>query len=262
MAADVFDPGERGGLLDGLEPSPGAFCAALHGVLIHDHFGAICYPAVPPDFATASRETLPAAARLARIDEYGEGFQPRPPERRTVGTCRDFAVMFCAMARRHGMEAQVRCGFADYLDPPGFEDHWICEYRAAGGGRWAQADPQLDAAHIAHLNIGFDPTDLPDGAFLTGCEAWRAVRRGTAMATDFGHGDACGAWFLKVNLLRDLHCLLGQVMSDWDQWRQVADSAVHDAVPDALCDRLAEAGTGGASSAVDLPAPPIGGAAM
>ena len=66
MAADVFDPGERAHLLDGLEPSPGAFCAALHGVLIHDHFGAICYPAVPPDFATASRETLPAAARLAQ----------------------------------------------------------------------------------------------------------------------------------------------------------------------------------------------------
>lgn len=48
MAANVFDPGDRAHLFDRLDPSPGALCDVLHGVLIHDYFGAVCYPEVPP----------------------------------------------------------------------------------------------------------------------------------------------------------------------------------------------------------------------
>lgn len=267
MAVDLFDPGRRGQLFDRLTPSPAAFCTAMQGVLIHDYFGGLCYPAVPPGFATASRETRPVAARLAEIDGGGEGLAARPPERRAVGTCRDFALMFCAMARHHGMAARVRCGFADYLDPAGFEDHWVCEYRAANGARWMRADAQIDAEQAAYLKIDIDPTALREGDFLTGCEAWLAVRQGDAAAEDFGHGAARGAWFLKVNLMRDLLCLQGQIVSDWDRWREVAKGdALDQRLPDALCDRLAKAGqqasqvgAGGEAKAFDVPAPPFGG---
>lgn len=195
--------------------------------------------------------------------------QARPPERRVVGTCRDFALMFCAMARHHGMVARVRCGFADYLDPPRLEDHWICEYRMAEGSGWKRADPQIDAAHAAHLKIGFDPVAIPVGAFLTGCEAWQAMRRREMAAEDFGHGSARGAWFLRVNLVRDLLCLQGRLVSDWDRWREIASGeALEQALSDDQCDRLAEDGSRASEATMDhgdhltgIPAPPFGGAA-
>lgn len=251
---DLLDPGGRGHLFDGLDPSPAALCGVLHGVMIHDHFGAVCYPAVPPGFADASRVTVPVAVRLEQIDRGGAGLAQRPPEQRIVGTCRDFAQMFCAMARHHGLEARLRCGFAAYLDPPGWEDHWVAEYRGAEAETWARADAQIDGAHMDHLKVGFDPARLPAGAFLTGCEAWAALRRGEATAETFGHGSARGAWFVKVNLMRDLLCRQGRPVSDWDRWREVAPDDLHRALPDALCDRLAEAPH-------DIPAPPLGGRA-
>src|SRR5690606_26618369 len=112
----------------------------------------------------------------------------------SVGTCRDFALMLCAMLRHRGVPARVRCGFADYFSSNGREDHWICEYRPAGEGRWALADPQLDVPHRAHLGIDFDTADMPRARFMTAPEAWRACRAG-AGAEGFGHGEARGWWF-------------------------------------------------------------------
>jgi len=50
----------------------------------------------------------------------------------------------------------------------------------------------------------------------------RSLWRGRTAAAAFGHGDARGAWFLRVNLMRDLHALCKREMSDWNRWRALA----------------------------------------
>ena len=72
---------------------------------------------------------------------------------------------------------------------------------------------------------------------------WRA---GKAEATTFGHGDARGAWFLRVNLMRDQLALQKREISDWDGWRALSDEdKVLSTEVLAECDRIAAATKGG-----------------
>ena len=135
----------------------------------------------------------------------------------------------------------MRCGFAGYFHPGAYADHRICEYRASDD-RWARADAQLDAPHRRELGIAFDIVDMPDGAFVTAGEAWRRMRAGAAAPDEFGHHEARGEWFMRVNLARDLQALTGREVSDWDGWRAVPPARrplCQDAR--AWCDIVAEA---------------------
>jgi len=217
----LSDPGDLASAFDGLPDDVAGLCAAVQGILLHDYFGGVLYGDPPAGFDSHSRATLPVRQRLAAILACNDAplVVARPPAGRCVGTCRDFALMLTAMLRHKGRSARVRCGFARYFGGEGFEDHWVCETWIADEMRWALADPQLDAAHRAHLAITFDPSDMPRERFLCAWEAWRAVRDEGLPANRFGHGDDTGLWFLEVNLARDLHALAKQETSAWDTWR-------------------------------------------
>lgn len=209
---------EPGQFRDGLAKLPHdlpALCRFIQGIVIHADWAA----AYGVDGAALSRETLPAARRMALIEATGT--DSLPPDRRTPGTCRDFALMLCSLLRERGVAARVRCGFASYFSDNPFEDHWVCEYWVESEKRWALADAQLDVVQRKHLRIAFDPTDLPAGTFLNAGEAWTAWREGREEADAFGHGASNGAWFMRVNLMRDLHSLNKQETSDWDSWRMI-----------------------------------------
>jgi hypothetical protein len=180
-----------------------------------------------------SRETLPIAERMKLAKRM-------LPARKTPGTCRDFALMLCSILRQHAVPARVRCGFATYFTANPFEDHWVCEYWSEEKGGWALADAQLDELQRKHLRIDFDTTDLPPGKFFNAGQAWSMWRAGKADATTFGHGDARGAWFLRVNLMRDQLALRKREISDWDSWRALsaADKILSDKEL-AECDRIA-----------------------
>ena len=215
----LSDPGEHATAFDGLPGDVAGLCAVVQGILLHDYTGGLFYGTPPEDFALQSRKTLPVEERLGAVlaRDAAPLAQARPPFERCVGTCRDFALMLTAMLRHKGTAARVRCGFARYFGA-GFEDHWVCEYWRADEGRWALADPQLDAAHRTHFAIGFDPADMPRDQFLLAWEAWAAIEEG-ADPQSFGHGDDAGLWFVEVNLARDLLALSKQERSDWDTWR-------------------------------------------
>jgi hypothetical protein len=191
-------------------------CAFIQGVVIHSDW-ASAYGVT----ADLSRETLPVARRLAMVEQAGG--RDLPPDRRTPGTCRDFALMTCSALRERGVPARVRCGFATYFPSNPFEDHWVCEHWRESEGRWMLTDAQLDPLQRDHLHVAFDPTDLPAKTFLNAGEAWTAWRCGRFDATGFGHGEARGAWFLRVNLMRDLFALRKQETSDWDSWRAIPE---------------------------------------
>ena len=215
----LSDPGPRAAAFDGLPGDVADLCAVVQGILLHDYTGGLFYGMPPDDFARQSRVTLPVEERLGAIlaRDAATLTQARPAFERCVGTCRDFALMLTAMLRHKGTPARVRCGFARYFGA-GFEDHWVCEYWLAEEGRWALADPQLDAAHRTHFAIGFDPADMPRAQFLLAWQVWAAIED-SADAGDFGHGDYKGLWIVEVNLARDLLALAKQERSDWDGWR-------------------------------------------
>ncbi|MEX2200897.1 MAG: transglutaminase domain-containing protein [Dongiaceae bacterium] len=230
----LTDPGAHAARIAALPDDVPTLVDIVRGLLIHgDWFGL--YGLTEADFPGTTRDTRPIAARLDAVlalDAAPFG-QSRPPRRRSVATCRDYALMLTAFLRAKGIPARVRCGFAAYFENGRLEDHWICEYWRADEARWAMADAQLDAEHRARLSIGFDTADLPAGSFLTAAAAWRQYRQGKIAAENFGHGTAAGAWFLHVNLARDLLALHKQETSLWDRWRE-APTEHHTLDADAL----------------------------
>lgn len=197
----------------------------VRGVLVHIDCLEL-YQLSPEDFSMLSRTTLPVEEKLNNIFElYDKPLSiSRPPSRRAIATCRDYALMICAFLREKSIPARVRCGFAKYFAAGRYEDHWVCEYWNSDERGWAFADAQLDEEHRASLSIDFDSSDLPHGQFVTAAHAWQMYRESVADSDLFGHGNAKGEWFLRVNLARDALALCKRETSGWDAWR---DATVH-----------------------------------
>lgn len=196
----------------------------VQGLLLHDHFGRLLYGDPPPCIETASRVTLPVSERLRSIHNFQVSplTQPREVSFRSIGTCRDFALLACAILRHKGFACRVRCGFARYFNPPAYEDHWIIEIWNQTEQRWLRADPQIDKEHVRHLSISFSTTDLPAQHFLFPCEVWERHHRNLSKLSNYGHGEHRGLWFVRVNLARDLFALMKDEVTEWDTWRDHA----------------------------------------
>jgi hypothetical protein len=148
--------------------------------------------------------------------------QPRVLTDRVVGTCRHFAVLSCAFLRHRGIPARARCGFASYVVPGSFVDHWIVEYRHATDERWVRLDPEILGSEIVPT-----PEDLSDGEFLTGGEAWTLCRQGAADPARFGVHGVAHAWGIaevRGNAIRDLAALNKVAMLPWDEWGRMTAS--------------------------------------
>jgi hypothetical protein len=172
-------------------------------------------------FGPVSRTTLPVKQRLAAVlERSGRALdEARPPTRREVGTCRDFALMMCAFLRAKGTASRLRCGFASYFGE-GWEDHWVCEYWSSRDGRWCLSDAQIDDVIKAACGVTFDTSDVPRDVFLTAGEAWLHCRAGHDSPERFGQGDTKGLWFMQVNVVRDAFAVNNRETSSWDRWRE------------------------------------------
>jgi hypothetical protein len=216
---DAFtDPGASVGLYCNLSRPPAELRDIVSRLIVH--VARAAEYGVTPD-VPMSRETLPASVRLKLIGSLGGDRK----ERRSFGTCRDYALMLTSMLRHQSIPARIRCGFATYFAPGPFEDHWICEYWSANDNRWVRVDAQLDQLHREQLGILFDPADLPAGVFLTAGQAWQWARSGRVDGAAFGQGTARGLWFLRVNVYRDLLALTSQYTSTWDTWRNSTENS-------------------------------------
>lgn len=237
----LTDPGALRALYDDLPADPSALRVLVSELIAHVSWAA--QYGIPPD-TPMPRETQAVADRLGAVQSAFAGSlcALRPAERRTFGTCRDYALLLCSMLRQRSVPARVRCGFASYFKPGPYEDHWICEHWLTDEARWVRADAQLDKLHCEQLNIAFDCADMPAEAFLTSGEAWHRVRSGAALPDDFGHDAARGLWFLRVNLHRDALAMINRQTSAWDTWRSAdAQSTQLDDAELLDCDALAKA---------------------
>src|ERR1700737_3686009 len=188
----VSDPEERAALLDALPADPGRLVAAVSGLVLHPLF-------VGPLGITpaAGSEDDVECRRLPRILDRIVARDPapldvaRPPERRFIGICRDYALLACAALRHHGVPARLRVGFATYFTPGYLEDHWVCEYHA--GDRWRLLDPD----------------DVPRDAFLVAGDVWQRTRAGAIDPETCGvpRIGIVGRGFIAASVVRDLAAL-------------------------------------------------------
>ncbi|PDT41244.1 MULTISPECIES: transglutaminase-like domain-containing protein [Sinorhizobium] len=130
------------------------------------------------------------------------------------GVCRDFAMMAVSSFRERGTPARLRVGFADYLVPDHWEDHWLCEWH--DGRRWKRLDVEFEAIG----GVSFDTLDVPSERFITASEAWFRIMGDPELASRFGVSslNLAGEWFVAGSLLREVAALRKLELKPWDYW--------------------------------------------
>lgn len=223
----VTDPGELSGRLDAVPGDLASLQRTARQLVFHYRADG--------DFA----ENNIAAERIAEIDTryadrmFGRLFElhdvplgtERLPHQRLVGCCRDFTVLFLAMARHRGVPARARVGFATYFVAGWNVDHEIAEVWDAAEQHWRLVDPELLDGHLDPSDgAAIDPLDVPADRFIVAPRAWMACRAGEADPARFVVDPGLeipqtrGWPYLVHNLLHDLAALNKQEMVLWDTW--------------------------------------------
>ena len=211
-------------LVEDAGPDPRAIADRIRGLVVHV-FWRSAY-GLAEDQAKSREETnlRSLSERLSRIEAANAGLGrkrdsvlPMPPECKVIGNCRDYSLFFAAALRAAGIPARARCGFGMYFMPNHGEDHWVVERWDGASSRWLISDPQIDGLMADRLRLAFDPMELPDGAFLSGGEAWLACRNGDDPRR-YGIFDMSGWEFVMGDFVRDLAALAGLELLPWDLW--------------------------------------------
>jgi hypothetical protein len=237
----ITDPGAEAAAFAGLPADLRALARIVQGLVFHYFADEHLLGWTPPKERMPEIDSRAVPAMLARLRALDARplDEPRPPERRILGCCRDFTVLLCAMARHHGIPVRARVGFATYFSPDFYTDHEILEWWDARQGRWRLLDPELGERHIAYFKIGFDPFDVPRDRFVVGGRAWQLVRTGAVAADRFGLDPKApeprGFTFVRGHVVQDLAALNKRELLLWDIW------GLMQAEPDAALPLLDEA---------------------
>jgi hypothetical protein len=199
----------------------------VQGLLVHRDWATV-YGIAAEDVRTDEQNLRSIGEVLQRAFELSDApvTVARAPIERVLCICRHYTLLHTALLRAVGIPARVRCGFSNYFDPAKWYDHWITE--RFDGERWVRDDPQIDEVQAKIVNLDFDPYDQPAGKFLSGNEAWRAVRRGELDPTRCGIFDMWGQNFVGGNVLLDFACLNKVELLPWDVWGLTATFGPHD----------------------------------
>ncbi|MBE1875491.1 transglutaminase-like domain-containing protein [Myceligenerans pegani] len=219
------DPGpHRDSVRDLRRDIPGLL-DTLHGLLIHEHLTRAYDVEHRPDH-NETANLRHAEDLLARLLADGRPLtEPREPDERLGGTCRDFTILAVTALRVHGIPARARCGFGAYFPVPSNEDHWVAEYWNDGEGRWVLVDAQIDDRQRELFNTDIDVTDVPRDQFVVAGDAWLRCRAGEDDADRYGLTvtQEFGAWWIAANLIRDTAALSNVEMLPWDVWGAIPE---------------------------------------
>ena len=219
--APLADAGAHAAQCADLPGDVGALDEAVQGLLLHQHW-ANAYGKPLSEARTAESHLRGLRSMLDRLLAHDAAplAVARSAERRLVGNCRHFTLLFVALLRAKGIPARARCGFANYFTPGLHEDHWVGEYWHAAEGRWVLADAQLDALQRDAVKPDFDTLDVPRDRFLVGGDAWAVCRAGAADPATFGipPEHERGLWFIAGDLIRDVAALNKVELLPWDVW--------------------------------------------
>jgi len=253
----VTDPGAQGPALDRLPADVPTLLKISRQLVFHYRAGGGWAEHGVAPARLAEVDTRYADAMLDRLAELGgpptrrPATRPRPAAQRLVGCCRDFTVLFVAMARQHGIPARARVGFSAYFEPGWLMDHVVAEVWDAPEQRWRMVEPEVGPGHVVGLDGSvLDVDDVPGHLFLTGAHAWQRARSGLldaetfVVAPDLPIPDTRGWPYLRHNLVHDLAALTKQEMLLWDDWGVLNDPLPAGEPPDPealkVLDELAE----------------------
>src|SRR5215831_11080407 len=212
----VTEPGPAAAAIDRLPPGLGALRAASQQLVFHFWAdGDWAANGIAPE-RISEVDTRYAAAMFARLGELADLplSAARQPRQRLVGCCRDFTVLFVAMARHKGIPSRARVGFAGYLLDGLLIDHEIAEVWDGPAGRWRLVEPEIDDDHTDPADgASFDALDVPPDRFLTAPRAWQLARTGAidperfVIAPDLEIPTTRGWSQLRRSLIHDLAAL-------------------------------------------------------
>ena len=221
-----------------------SICEFVQNLLIHAYWVEMydCSFDESTKFKEMQLRYVSDILKLAESKSSNHISSPRTPKDRVVSICRDFSLMICAILRVKGIPARLRCGFATYLTPNHFEDHWVCEYWSEKESKWVMVDAQLDSLHREVLKIDFDPCNVPSNKFIFAGKAWKLCREGKANPENFGINDFNGLVFIKGNVIRDVFSIAKTELLAWDTgWGILKEyiTPVADETEFAVLDKLA-----------------------
>jgi len=168
--------------------------------------------------------------------------EPRPADRRSVGCCRDYALMLTSVLRHRGIPARVRTGVALYFvapDGPMIEDHYVTEHWNTAEERWQLTDPQIDELQRSAVDSELDVLDFSEDLFLTGARLVEAIRDGRVPTTVGFPPVNVGATYGRNKLFADFASLTGYELPV-HAWWGLGDPSSVEPGDDALVDRLIE----------------------
>jgi hypothetical protein len=246
LQGQLSDPGALAHHFDALPTDLPGIITAIQGVMLHLHW-AKRYGVTLNRVREEEANLRTMRDRLAKVFELQDAplTEPRPLSKKTIGTCRDFALLLTSVFRHQGIPARARAGFGTYFTPDRFEDHWVCEYWQTDENRWVMVDPQLDTLQIDVLKIDFNPLDMPPEKFITGGQAWTRCHSQGADPKLFGIFDMSGLDFIKGNVIRDFLALNKIELLPWDNFKLIANAwRKMDKQDKDLVDRLAHISSG------------------
>ncbi|MBI3196042.1 MAG: transglutaminase domain-containing protein [Rhodospirillales bacterium] len=232
----MTDPGKHAHLYGDLPSDIEALVAITQGLVIDKDFVGLY------GLALEERERLGEVDIRYVSDIYdqllakdgGPLTEPREPNARFIGSCRDYALVLCSMLRHVGVPTRLRFGFATYFskEPDTYSDHCICEYWDEGQDRWVLVDSNVDPVIKLKLGVTANEFDLERNQFIVASDGWRLARDGKANPDRFGVPsiNIQGLWFIRGSLMRDLAALNKVEMLPWDYWG-LADRTPIDALP-------------------------------
>ena len=179
----VTDPGLAAAAIDRLPSDLGALRAASQQLVFHYRAGGdYAENGIDPG-RIAEIDTRYADAMLARLAELAGPplTAERPARQRLVGCCRDFTVLFLAIARHRASRPGPGSGSPATSCPAGLSITWWPRSGTPAEQRWRLVDPELADGHTGGSDPApVDPLDVPASRFLTGPHAWRACRASEA----------------------------------------------------------------------------------
>ncbi len=242
----ISNPDQFASVFDTLPVALADLVQSIQGVMLHLHW-VEKYGIKLDEVRQAESNLRSVKDRLAKIIELEDAplTDERPLSRKTVGTCRDFALFLTAVLRHRNIPSRARAGFGTYFSENGYEDHWVCEFWEPDQNRWVMVDPQLDTHQKDTLSIDFDPLDMPHSKFITGAQAWLRCQAKLADPNQFGIFNMHGIDFIKGNLIRDFLALNKIEILPWDNFKLI-NKPLQKMNPDEnkLINRLAQVSTG------------------
>ncbi|CEJ90379.1 hypothetical protein VHEMI06167 [[Torrubiella] hemipterigena] len=162
----------------------------------------------------------------------------RSSDERTVGCCRDSALLLASILRQKGIPARIRIGSAAYFSPGKMIDHTVTEMWDADLKRWRLVDPDMPVGWKKYAyGKQVDFLDLRPGIdFQNGSEAWLSARSGEIDASNYIIGESVafkGLPYLAVNVQSDLAAMNKQEMLLWDLWG-IGAECTPDSMPDEM----------------------------